>query len=138
MELLGCPYPIQKTPLGTLPTVYDVEAVKADILQLILTNPGERVMMPNFGTPLRNLLFEQNDPLIYEKIRQVIVASVTQWEPRIVVTEITVTDEANKLSGDAAIASNMDTNSVYVKLSFYLPNKIQAVERLVIKLPTGV
>jgi len=137
MELLGCPYPIQKTVLGTLPTIYDVEAVKADLLQLILTNPGERVMMPTFGTPLRNLLFEQNDPTIYEKIRQVIIAAVAQWDPRIVLTEVAVTDEKGQ-SGAVAMAANMDTNTVYAKISFYLPTKIQAVERLVIKLPTGV
>jgi phage baseplate assembly protein W len=136
MELLGCPYPIQKTPLGLLPTVYGIQAVKADLIQLILTNPGERVMMPDFGTPLRKLLFEQNDPTIYDKIRSVIIAAVSQWEPRIVVTEVEVTDEAGN-KGAVAQASNMETNSVYVKLNFYLPNNIQAKERLVLKLPTG-
>jgi phage baseplate assembly protein W len=136
MELLGCPYPIVKTPLGLLPTVYDIQAVKADLMQLLLTNPGERVMMPDFGTPLRNLLFEQNDPTIYDKIRSVIIASVAQWEPRIVVTEVEVTDDKNQ-SGAIAELNNANSNSVYVMINFYLPNKIQASERLVLKLPTG-
>lgn len=136
MELLGCPYPIVKTPLGLLPTIYDIQAVKADLMQLLLTNPGERVMMPDFGTPLRKLLFEQNDPTIYDKIRSVIIASISQWEPRIVVTEVEVTDELHQ-TGAAAELKNANTNSVYVKVNFYLPNKIQASERLVLKLPTG-
>lgn len=138
MNLLGCPYPIVNTPQGLLPTIYDVNVIKADLLQLILTNPGERVMMPEFGTALRALVFDQNDPLIYDKVRNAINSAIAVWEPRIVVQEVTVTDANGNSNQEQSIASNMDSNSIYVAIRFFVPDKINAVERLVIQIPTGV
>ena len=60
MALLGAPYPITPSPLGLLRSVEEEATIKGDLLQLILTNPGERVMLPQYGTPLRKYLFEQN------------------------------------------------------------------------------
>ena len=36
------------------------EQVKNNLINLLLTEPGERVNEPNFGVGLKNLLFEQN------------------------------------------------------------------------------
>jgi phage baseplate assembly protein W len=138
MNLLGCPYPIVNTPQGLLPTVYDTNVIKADLLQLILTNPGERVMMPEYGTALRNLIFEPNDPLIYDRVKAAINAAIAVWEPRIVVQEVTVTDSAGSTNQDVAIAANMNSNTIYIAIRFFVPDKINAVENLVIQIPTGV
>ena len=138
MNLLGCPYPIVNTPQGLLPTIYDVNVIKADLLQLILTNPGERVMMPEYGTALRVLLFDQNDPLIYDKIKAAINSAIAVWEPRIVVQDVSVTDANGNNNQELSMASNMDSNSVYVAIRFLVPDNINAVERLVIQIPTGV
>ena len=35
------------------------EQVKSNLINLLLTTPGERLMNPNFGVGIRNLLFEQ-------------------------------------------------------------------------------
>ena len=35
------------------------EQVKANLINLLLTQPGERVNEPNFGVGLKHLLFEQ-------------------------------------------------------------------------------
>ena len=60
-KFLGLQYPLVKTHRGILAQNTGVDQIKADLLQLLLTNPGERVMLPSYGTPLRELLFEQND-----------------------------------------------------------------------------
>ena len=36
------------------------EQIKANLINLLLTVPGERVNLPNFGVGLKTLLFEQN------------------------------------------------------------------------------
>ena len=136
MNLLGWPYPIVSTPLGLVPTIYDAAAIKADIMQLLLTNPGERVMMPTFGPPLRALLFEPNKPDTYDKIKSAITTSIERWEPRIVVTNIIVTDSMKNTGPDAIIA-NMNSNSVYIQINFLLPDEINAQEVLVLELPVG-
>ena len=35
------------------------EQVKSNLINLLLTSPGERLMNPTFGVGIRNLLFEQ-------------------------------------------------------------------------------
>lgn len=136
MNLRGCPYPIVSTPLGFLPTIYDANVIKADLMQLLLTNPGERVMMPSFGTPLRQFLFEQNNPATYDRIKNAITAAIERWETRIVVTDIIVRDSQKK-TGPAAVTANMNSNSVYIQINFLLPDQINAQELLVLEIPVG-
>ena len=39
----------------------DVRLIQTDILQLLLTSPGQRVMRPNFGTSINYQLFDPLD-----------------------------------------------------------------------------
>ena len=36
------------------------EQVKSNLINVLLTEPGERINIPNFGVGLKNLLFESN------------------------------------------------------------------------------
>jgi phage baseplate assembly protein W len=45
------------------------EQIKANLLNLLLTYPGERINEPNFGVGIKNLLFEQSIDLISLKIK---------------------------------------------------------------------
>jgi phage baseplate assembly protein W len=136
MDLYGAPYPIQKTPQGLLAPIRGSDAIKADLLQLILTNPGERVMLPDFGTPLRSILFEQNSLSLTETVRSMILASISQWEPRIAVTSLEVTTEGSLVNA-GAYPSAETGNNLYINIKFSTPDKIQAVEQLSIQLPLG-
>ena len=44
------------------------EVIRQNLKNLILTVPGERIMIPDFGVGLKKLLFEQRDPDIYASI----------------------------------------------------------------------
>ena len=48
------------------------EQIKSNLINVLLTEQGERVNLPNFGVGLKNLLFENNInlPLLEEKINQ--------------------------------------------------------------------
>jgi phage baseplate assembly protein W len=136
MTVLGAPYPIVSTPLGLLPSVSDATVIKADLMQLLLTNPGERVMLPAFGTPLREILFEQNNAITIERVRQAIIGAIAYWEPRIVVTDVIVTNSKNEKDTQAYI-SDINSNSLYVQINFLLPDQINAQESLVLQIPLG-
>ena len=41
----------------------DRDAIKSDLLHLLLTNKGERLYMPDFGSDLRKYIFEPNDSI---------------------------------------------------------------------------
>lgn len=136
MNFLGCPYPILKTPRGLLATQGGLNQIKSDLLVLLMTNPGERVMLPEFGTPLRTLMFEPNDAVIIQQARQIIIDSVSQWEPRITVSDISVSllPSSQMVTGDDAESAS---HVLFVSISFYDPNLINQVQELKLQLPLG-
>jgi len=70
---------------------------KANLKNLLMTKKGERIMQPDFGTGLEELLFEQMDSegMFEERLQEIITSSVNFWLPYINIEEIEVemTDE---------------------------------------------
>jgi hypothetical protein len=60
-----------------------------NIINLLRTIPGERRMQPTFGCRLWNVVFEQNDEVVPEKINNIIREDVSRWIPGVVVKDIT-------------------------------------------------
>ncbi len=75
-------------PSGILSRQEDDKLIKNDLMQLLLTLPGERVMMPNFGTDLRATIFDQLDEATIEMLRMGVSQAISQYEPRISVRNI--------------------------------------------------
>lgn len=69
----------------------DERLVKNDILQLLLTIPGERVMRPTFGVNLRNFVFENSTDLDLSNLRSEILESLAREEPRVTVLSLNMT-----------------------------------------------
>jgi len=112
-----------------------IEQVKSDLLQLLLTNPGERVMLPDFGTPLNTLIFEQNDGILAEAAKHMIINSIQMWEPRITIEQIEVSnnvplDELNPLDTRTDI-----DHILSIKILFFDPENIKDVQELRLEVP---
>ena len=45
------------------------EAIRSDLLHILLTNKGERLYLPDFGSDLRKFIFEPNDKLTHNDIK---------------------------------------------------------------------
>jgi len=71
------------------------EQARANLLNLLLTKKGERMMQPEFGSGLQALLFEQATDDLAEKLQTTITANVSFWLPYINIDDIEVymTDE---------------------------------------------
>lgn len=68
-------FPFRIGPDGrTAAPASDAEHVRDELLQLLLTNPGERLFLPEFGGGLRKLVFEPAS----DALRGVVKARVTQ------------------------------------------------------------
>ncbi len=67
---------------------YDV--IKSDLLHLLLTTPGERLYLPDFGTNLRQYIFEPNDNSTRESIKTEIQTAVSKFIPNLIITTLTV------------------------------------------------
>lgn len=85
------------------------DAIKNNLINFFLTNPGERYMNPNFGGGLRAFIFEQitNDNLDF--LREDINKKISNYFPNILVNELTVTGQ-------------QDTNQITVVLKYSVLN----------------
>lgn len=70
----------------------DVAAVKQSVLNILMTNHGEKPFRPHFGGNLRAYLFENFDDVQVAIIRKNIRTTLTNNEPRITVTNVDVED----------------------------------------------
>jgi phage baseplate assembly protein W len=140
MAFLGLPYPITKHPLGLMRIQSGINQVKSDMLVLLLTEPGERVMLPEFGTPLKQFFFEPNDEEVTERVKDVIAASIKNWEPRIAVTQIDVTNSKSEIEPELdEFDKKEDTeNILIIRILFTDFNNIQQVQELKLEIPLGV
>lgn len=120
---------IVKTPLSKKPNLYsdfhkdlrispiskdiallkDEDAVKQSIKNLILTDPGERLMQPLIGGGIRGLLFENITPGVLKVIETKCRDTINIYEPRAEIIDITA-------------SSIYDDNKVSVNIRFYIKN----------------
>jgi len=85
------------------------DAIKNNLINFFLTNPGERYLNPTFGGGLRAFIFEQitNDNLDF--LRENINDKLIIYFPNITVNDLTVT-------------GNIDTNQINVELNYSVIN----------------
>ena len=69
------------------------EQMKSNMLNVLLTEPGERVFKPNFGVGLRTYLFENFTDV--EELNERIRNQVERYVPQVELTNVTVNKEPN-------------------------------------------
>jgi hypothetical protein len=67
----------------------DASAIKQAIVNLLLTNTGERLMNPEYGSDIRSYLFEPLDYGTSISIKKNIVYTINTFEPRIQIMSLT-------------------------------------------------
>ena len=114
---IGVAFPLDETNIfkGT-ETV--TEQAKSNLINLLLTNPGERVNLPNFGIGIKSLLFEQriNKSILIKKIKK----SAEYYIPNIDVIDIQITRNPNGHSVFMVIVfrSLLDQGTDAIKINF--------------------
>ncbi len=66
----------------------DASAIKQAIVNLLLTNKGERAFNPNYGSDIRSYLFEPLDFATAAQIKGNIRSTIAKWEPRISIVSL--------------------------------------------------
>jgi len=61
----------------------DAAAIKQAIGNLLLTNRGERMFRPDYGSDLRRFLFEPMSPITAGQITQSVRYTISTFEPRV-------------------------------------------------------
>ena len=79
-EYLDHPFSID--PRGGATTVGADDHVRDMILQVLFTNPGERVNRPEFGCGLKSLVFMPNNPAIAAATQALVKGALQKWLER--------------------------------------------------------
>lgn len=73
-----------------LVTVKDNAAISQGIVNLLLTNKGERLFQPNLGSGIYGTLFEPLDFGTAGIIRSEIIDTINRYDPRIILSKVIV------------------------------------------------
>ena len=71
-----------------VPTYQTRDQIKANLVNYLLTNRGERVFNPNFGANLRNLLFENVSDTTTEELKGRIQSDINTFFPEVQVKQV--------------------------------------------------
>ena len=71
-----------------VPTYQTRDQIKANLVNYLLTNRGERVFNPNFGANLRNLLFENISDTTTEELKGRIQSDINTFFPEVQVKQV--------------------------------------------------
>ena len=87
----GILLPVQKGDTGYFRQGFEsYEQAKSNLKNLLLTRRGERIMQPEFGSGLHELLFEQATDDLEERLQETIENTVGYWLPYINIDEVDI------------------------------------------------
>jgi phage baseplate assembly protein W len=88
---VGLAFPPAVNSKGALATVAYEEDIRQSIPIILSTNPGERVMRPDFGAGLRDFVFEPANTTTINRVATRVQEALIDFEPRIDVLAVDVT-----------------------------------------------
>ena len=86
---IGWKFPLQVTPAGKIAQAKREQRIEESIYLILSTSRGERVMLPNFGCGIHDLVFDPNNAGTLAKIVQSVRKALVAGEPRIDVLDLT-------------------------------------------------
>ena len=87
----GWAFPVTATADGDVALAEYEEDIRQAVRIILTTNPGERVMRPDFGAGLNALVFEPINTTTMALARHRVEQALITWEPRIDSIAVTVT-----------------------------------------------
>ena len=88
MATLGVKLPITRDDINGFTMIDNFHSlIRQNLKMLILTNPGERVMIPDFGVGIQSYLFQNFSESTYTEIENNIKDQVAKYLPVVNVVE---------------------------------------------------
>jgi phage baseplate assembly protein W len=94
--ITGFAFPFAIDPAtGGVRTLSDDDKLRANIIHIVLTNVGERIMRRSYGGGVRQLVQDPNDQVLATLIQHQIGKTVGQLEPRVLLQNLSLTRTAD-------------------------------------------
>lgn len=85
------------------------DAIRTNIINYFLTGQGERYMNPSFGTIIRNLMFENINQNMVDRVKSTVRAGLSEYFPSVV-------------PNDFKVIGTPDSNTVTLSLKYSIKN----------------
>lgn len=86
----GISFPLRVDQSGSIATTSPVDGIDSSLRMVLMTAPGERVMRPDFGCRIWELLFEPINANTLGLMAVAVREAVSRWEPRVDVDDVRV------------------------------------------------
>ncbi len=119
MDATGPAFPFTIDNLGRVATQTGDANLRARIIQVLLTSPGERVNQPEFGCGLRELLFDPNNEILAATTEFAVSRALVRWlGDEILVEEVSITHEDSRLEVEVVFVRRDRLETGRVKIAF--------------------
>src|SRR3954452_24610999 len=85
---IGWKFPLQVTPAGRIAQSKYEQRIEESIFLILSTAKGERMMLPDFGCGIHDLVFAPNSASTVSGVVHSVRTALTSYEPRIDVLDI--------------------------------------------------
>jgi len=86
----GISFPMRVDQSGAIAMTSGADDINSSLRMVLMTAPGERVMRPQFGCRIWDLLFEPVNATTLGLMAEYVRDAVSQWEPRVVLDSVVV------------------------------------------------
>lgn len=86
----GISFPLGVDQSGSISTSTGGDGIDSSLRMVLMTAPGERVMRPNFGCKIWDLLFEPINANTLGLMGEAVREAVGRWEPRVTLEDVRV------------------------------------------------
>lgn len=99
-------------------TYTTTEQLRSDIINYTLTNKGERILNPNYGSDLRRFVFENINGVNLDNLKSQITDGLKSNFPQIIVNNVTITPDhdINSININIDYSFAGDKNSIDITL----------------------
>lgn len=96
------------------------DQIKSNVINLLLTNRGERIMNPNFGADIKDLLFEGMTENLKSIIQDRVTTSFTTYIPQASINNVDVifSEDTNTINVTVNYTLNISGTSDQVTIEF--------------------
>ena len=100
--------------------LFDVQAIKRSVKNIILTNKYERPFNSDFGCNLRGFLFENITEPLLVIIKDRVAMAIEKYEPRVTVEDVVVKDDQDKNGLSIMVSFLINGTEAPVSVSTFL------------------
>ena len=113
-KYVGIRFPLDHSPEGFFyKTKTVLEQAKANLQNLLLTTPGERIMQPEFGSQLKFIVFEQGEN-IPDRIEEAIRSAVDKHLAYINIENVFTIQQDNQLNVSIEFSVPLNPDAIEV------------------------